>query len=62
MIASWLSKRGLIAASIVGVIAAYPALAGGSYVEGAITIVVSGLFWGWILTKWCGRWFAGEKK
>jgi hypothetical protein len=65
MITNWLSKRGFIVGALASIIASYPALAGVFSVEGAVSIVVSavvsGVFWGWVLTKWAGRWFGGPK-
>lgn len=57
MITNWLSTRAFIAAALIGLMAAFPALEGGNYFEASVTIISSGLFWGWVLTKWAGRWF-----
>lgn len=60
---SWLSTRGFIAGALIGVMAAWDALTvRQNIVEGSVTVIASALFWGWILTKFAGRWFAVPKK
>lgn len=60
---SWLSTRGFIAGAFIGVMAAWDTLTvQQNIVQGAVTVITSAVFWGWVLTKLVGRWFAVPPK
>ncbi len=56
---SWLSTRAFITGAIIGVMAAWETITvHQDLISATVTIVTSGVFWGWILTKFVKRWFA----